>query len=138
MIKPGPWPTGGLDPHLARRLERRAAGAAERPVETLLDEARSHLAEVRRAAKNNPFLNVRLAEALCDRLHAVATHWQRMPAEARPWLKGAIAYFAATLDDVPDLESPIGFDDDCEVLNACLALAGRPDLQLDPAVYDEL
>ena len=57
---------------------------------------------------------------------AAGAHWDRLPQHARPWLKGAMAYFAAADDDVPDFGSPIGFEDDCEVLNACL---GWPDVK---------
>ena len=34
--------------------------------------------------------------------------------------------------DEDDHESPIGFDDDAEVINACLRMAGRDDLCVDP------
>ena len=52
------------------------------------------------------------------------------------WLRAAIYYFAHD-DDEPDFSSPIGFEDDAEVLNACLRLAGRDDLCLKPEDYDD-
>lgn len=106
-------------------------------VDTLLGRAREHLAAVRLTAAENPFINLRLAEAICDRLHLVATHWDRIPSHARPWLKAAIVYFEADDDEISDSASPIGFEDDCEVLNACLELAGRVDLKLNPEDFDD-
>ncbi|MDB4305984.1 hypothetical protein N9980_00295 [bacterium] len=103
----------------------------------LLASARAHLANIRSVAEENPFINTRLAEGIVDRLHAVAANWDRIPPHAQAWMKAAMAYFADTFDEVPDLASPIGFEDDCEVLNACLRFAEREDSYLDPADFDE-
>jgi uncharacterized membrane protein YkvA (DUF1232 family) len=103
----------------------------------LLESVRDHLANIREAAKENPFVNIRLAEGIADRLHVAVAHWDRIPKHAQAWMKAAMAYFADTFDEVPDMDSPIGLEDDCEVLNACLRLANREDLCLDPADFDD-
>lgn len=41
-------------------------------------------------------------------------------------------------DDEPDFTSPIGFEDDTEVLNACLRLAQLGALCLHPEDYDDV
>lgn len=110
-------------------------GAAQ--PDDLLASARAHLANIRSVAEENPFINTRLAEGIADRFHAVVLRWDRIPDHAEAWMKAAMAYFADTFDEVPDLSSPIGFEDDCEVLNACLRFAERDDLCLDPADFDE-
>lgn len=56
----------------------------------------------------------------------------------RAWLAGAILYFAQSNDGEPDLTSPIGFEDDTEVLNACLRFAHLEALCLNPEDYDAL
>jgi uncharacterized membrane protein YkvA (DUF1232 family) len=57
---------------------------------------------------------------------------------AQPWLAGAVHYFTSGSDCEPDFTSPIGFEDDVEVLNACLRLAGLSHLSLKPEEYDEV
>jgi len=131
-----PVPTG-LPQGTMRALATLVAESTGASANDLLQSARNHLAEIRTTSAENPFINVRLAEAICDRLHLVVIHWDRVPPNARPWLKGAIAYFEANDDEISDDASPIGFEDDCEVMNACLILAGRADLILDPEDFDE-
>ncbi len=127
----------GLSHAALQLLEKQVAATQASSPGELLASARAHLDEVRQAAARNSFVNIRLAEEICDRLHSVAAHWQRLPPGSQPWLKAAMAYFSACLDDEPDLTSPIGFEDDCEILNACLQLAARSDLCLDPEDFDE-
>jgi len=93
---------------------------------------------VKKAYKNNSIVNVNLAAAIVSSIHTVCVDWESIPEVARPWCKGMIQYFIETDDDENDLESPIGFDDDAEVLNACLKFAGRSDLCIDPEEYDDL
>jgi uncharacterized membrane protein YkvA (DUF1232 family) len=50
----------------------------------------------------------------------------------RVWLKGAMLYFVEVDDGDHDFDSPIGFNDDVDVLNACLSMAGLDDLYLNP------
>jgi hypothetical protein len=47
-------------------------------------------------------------------------------------------YFASCDDDEPDLSSPIGFEDDTEILNACLRFASLDDLCLKVEDYDSV
>lgn len=88
------------------------------------------------AFRKNPLINLRLATAICDRLENVAGTWDDLSPEARFWLGGAIIYFTISDDDESDHLSPIGFEDDAEVLNACLQLANLPELCLKIEDYD--
>ena len=119
------------------RLSDHANASAGRSLDELLDSSRAHLGQIRSAARSNPFLNTRLASEICDRLHAAVVNADRLPAYSISWIKGAIAYFADSGDELADLSSPIGFEDDCEILNACLRLAGRDDLCLNPEDFDD-
>lgn len=127
----------GLSEAVLQKLSRHSNLNGTISPDTLLEDVRGHLNRIREAAQENPFVNTRLAEGIVDRLHVAVAHWDRIPGEAQPWMKAAMAYFADTFDEVPDLASPIGLEDDCEVLNACLRLANRDDLCLDPADFDE-
>ena len=51
-------------------------------------------------------------------------------------LNGELVELMRPIQDSGEL-SPIGFEDDNEVLNACLRLAGRDDLCLKPEDYDD-
>jgi uncharacterized membrane protein YkvA (DUF1232 family) len=82
-------------------------------------------------------VNVRLAEAICGVIRTVVADWDSLPTPSHSWLRAAIQYFGNCDDDQPDFTSPIGFEDDTEVLNACLHLAGRDDLCLKPEDYDD-
>jgi uncharacterized membrane protein YkvA (DUF1232 family) len=83
-------------------------------------------------------INVRLAEAICHVIRRVVADWDNLPLSSHSWLRAAIYYFAHCSDDQPDFTSPIGFEDDAEVLNACLRLAGREDFCLNPEDYDDV
>ena len=90
------------------------------------------------ASAANALVNFRMAEAIVAVARQVCSSWDDVPTHARYWLRAAIAYFTTSDDSEPDFDSPIGFEDDLEVLNACLKLAGRSDLYLRPEDYDDV
>lgn len=95
------------------------------------------LASVRHARLNSAFVNVALAETLAANLKKL-TDWKVVtPDHAKPWCIGAIHYFLQDCDAVPDFASPIGFEDDVEVFNACARLAGTLDLIIRPEDFDD-
>jgi hypothetical protein len=73
-----------------------------------------------------------LAEALLGSIETVAKEWHAIPPFAQGWCKGMILYFVSSNEEEDDHKSPIGFDDDADVINACLRVAGRDDLCIDP------
>jgi len=120
------------------RLMTCAHRAATLTVEELQAVARRHLNAAADAHQGNPFVNLRLATALFDTIARVTMVWETLAPHVRLWFAGAIVYFAASDDDEPDFTSPIGFDDDAEVLNACLRFAGYDDLCVNPEAYDDV
>ena len=132
----GPLPQGLARSQLARLIEFVETAAGLEPAE-LLGRTRQHLQLARAAHEQNRMVNVRLAEAIAKTIEQVTDRWDSLPANARNWLAGAIAYFFSCQDDEPDFDSPIGFEDDTEVLNACLRLAGLTELCLNPEDYDD-
>ena len=121
----------GLTKRQLRHLSDCTARASGSSVEQLRESALDHLAGTIEAHRQNALINVRLAKAICERVETVVAAWDDLTPNARFWLGGAIRYFVMSQDDESDHTSPIGFEDDAEVLNACLRLAGLPDLCLN-------
>jgi uncharacterized membrane protein YkvA (DUF1232 family) len=97
-----------------------------------------HLEATAAVQAQNPLVNLRLATAIRDVLEQVFSIWDDLTPATRAWLAGAMLYFAKSDDDEPDFTSPIGFEDDAEVLNACLRLAQLGALCLHPEAYDDV
>ncbi|MBI2876808.1 MAG: hypothetical protein HYY20_08000, partial [Candidatus Tectomicrobia bacterium] len=117
-----PYPTGLTREQLAW-LTQYTHHAASLTASALLEAAQRHLHQASIAHQRNPLVNLRLATAICDTIHRVTSDWHALAPGARAWLAGAILYFAQSNDGEPDLTTPIGFEDDAEVLNACLRFA---------------
>ncbi len=122
----------GLSPTEMRDLDECVARAEALPVEALLAQAREHVVQTQTAYKRYPLLDLALAEALLGRIETVVKEWESVPPFARCWCKGMIMYFSSANKEEDDHKSPIGFDDDAEVINACLRVAGRDDLCINP------
>ncbi|MEO2033512.1 MAG: hypothetical protein ABGZ35_15650 [Planctomycetaceae bacterium] len=103
----------------------------------LLEEARQHLEQTQQAHAANRMINVRLAAAIVVVIERVANMWDSLSANHRTWLAAAMLYFSSCDDDEPDFDSPIGFEDDVEVLNSSLRLAGLNGLCLNSEDYDD-
>lgn len=105
--------------------------------EEMLAEAENHLARAREAYQSNIMINVRLAEAIVEVFRTIVSEWEALPEGTEKWCLGMICYFSMGEDEIDDFESPIGFEDDAEVVNACLKMIGRDDLCITPETYDE-
>jgi len=125
-----------LDRYLATELATHAERAATLELEELRERVRGHLTMVKAQAGTNPMIHLTLAEAIAQTFEQLVSMWEALPSQALPWVKGAMLYFAEVNDDDHDFDSPIGFEDDMEVLNACLSMAGRDDLCLTPEDFD--
>jgi hypothetical protein len=89
----------GLTNNQLDRLTAYAKRASKLALEDLQEVARRHLQDTIAAHQHNPFVNLRLAQALCDTIQQLATNWHTLRPEARPWLSGAILHFAKSDDD---------------------------------------
>ncbi len=94
----------------------------------LLKKAGEHLEKAQHAYADNVFVNFQLAETIYHTFETIVEQWENHPEPSRPWLRGMIRYFTLSSDLEDDFTSPIGFDDDVDIMNACLKLAGREDL----------
>ncbi|MDA0674420.1 MAG: hypothetical protein O3C67_12030 [Cyanobacteria bacterium] len=129
-------PPEGLDRRLAAALMAAATQATPLTPSQLLEQVRAHRERAAAIAATNPMVNLALANALATLYGQLVAGWEQLSPAAVPWLKGAMLYFAKVDDDDPDFDSPIGFEDDVEVLNACLTLAGLSAQHLNPEDFD--
>jgi uncharacterized membrane protein YkvA (DUF1232 family) len=128
----------GLSRQQHQQLDVYVQQAAHLTVVELRQAVAQHLEATAAVHAQNPMVNLRLATAIRDVIEQVLSAWDDLPPAARAWLAGAILYFAKNNDDEPDFTSPIGFEDDAEVLNACLRLAKLGALCLHPEDYDDV
>ncbi|MDZ7697743.1 MAG: DEAD/DEAH box helicase [Deltaproteobacteria bacterium] len=105
---------------------------SQKTLEQIINQADGHLEKIREVCLENTFINVDLAETIYAVFQEIARDWDRIPGFARPWCAGMMRYFATVEDEENDFSSPIGFEDDVEVVNACLRLAGRENLCIVP------
>lgn len=86
----------------------------------LIDQMDAHLVHVRDAARENEFVDIAEAEQIHQRLRATLETWHELTDDQRQILSEAVAYLVRTSDDEDDLRSPIGFEDDAEVVSTAL------------------
>jgi hypothetical protein len=126
----------GLSPSQFNRLTELSELASTDSISNLQAKVSDHLSRARVAFERNRLLNLALASAIGRVLDELAARWETLPAASRYWLAGAFLYFAKCDDEEPDFRSPIGFEDDAEVLNACLRFAKLDELCLRVEDYD--
>ena len=107
------------------------------PPKKMLQEAEKHLTLAREAHKEHPLINIKLAEAIVKVFRKVIAEWEAIPESAQKWCLGMICYFSLGEDEIDDFDSPIGFEDDAEVVNSCLRMIDREEWCINPADYDE-
>ena len=130
------YPTG-LTRSQFDRLSAYAERASGTPLADLRNGVEQHVEQTKLAHEQNRLVNLRLATAISVAIDQTCDRWDELPTHARNWLAGAFTYFANCNDDEPDFDSPIGFEDDTEVLNACLRFAKLDVLCLNVEDYDD-
>ena len=112
-----------LNPKEFEILQKLSNEYAKTPLIELTNRTKKYTKELEEIAKTNGLLNLKLAQRINDTILKVEKLWTELALDSQYWLKGAIAYYFLTEDEEDDISSAIGFDDDAEVLNACLRLA---------------
>jgi hypothetical protein len=92
---------------------------------TLRAAMQAHLEHVRTAAGDNEFVDAAEAIRLHTLLAEALDSWDDLDAEQRTVLSDAVTYLVRTDDEEDDLRSPIGFEDDAEVVEAALTKIRR-------------
>jgi len=132
----GLYPEGLIDSIERTLIQCQNAAKDIRPAQ-LLKEALDHFEKVQEASGSNSHIDVQTAEAIVGVFQILVQEWDSIPSISQSWCKAMMRYFTTAdgIDD--DFNSPIGFDDDAEVVNACLKFAGRADLCLDVETVQE-
>ena len=112
-------------------IESLAQSLVGKSVPELTSEIDSHITLATAAKADFQMLNLSLANLIGDRLKLALGHWGNFNESQQFWMLGAIAYFVHSDDEEDDLRSPIGFEDDVEVFNACIRFAGHGDLVIN-------
>lgn len=133
--QPGLMPTGISRKQFAALVEHASSSETLEPTE-LRRRVQRHLEDSRIAHSRNRIVNLRLATAIADVAESILLEWESIAKEHRNWLGGAILYFVDSRDNEPDFSSSIGFEDDAEVLNACLKHAGRTAMCIEIEGFD--
>ena len=95
-----------------------------------IEKAEEHLHETHEARLRGAPAAEGVASRILEALLKLEEGWEHYSDFQRRLLCAMLRYFARNFDEISDMESEIGFDDDAEVVNACLALYGREDLRI--------
>ena len=133
--QPGLMPTGISRKQFATLVEY-ASQSETLVAADLLRRVKRHLYDAGVAHSRNRIVNLRLATAIADAAEKLISDWDSIAKEHRNWFGGAILYFADSRDSEHDFSSAIGFEDDAEVLNACLKHAGRGSMCINIEDFD--
>ena len=124
-----------LNHHEQGMLKALVEIAGDRSPGVIADAIARHAADAEAAAVGSSLINVALVSALADALMQALKRTAEDDLKAR-WIKAAALYFIHSDDDEHDFDSPIGFEDDAEVVNACLRFCGFDELCVLVEDYD--
>lgn len=100
----------------AQELDRRRRVVSFADLIARRDDIDAHIAAVREAGERRDFLDVAGALTVAAKLHQLLDSAARFSSGDRSTLWAAIDYFVETDDLESDTSSPMGFDDDLEVV----------------------
>jgi uncharacterized membrane protein YkvA (DUF1232 family) len=121
-------------PHLPTRIERVFQSLCEdlpaSAAKQIENDVRRYLVDMNSALHRNEFTDFTLAAAIVEVLCNLLADYEAYKSDHRRLIVGAARYFMQPDDVEPDL-SPLGFEDDVQVLNYTLALLHHPELKID-------
>ena len=97
----------------------------------LRQNVENHINRIMEETSHNEFINVKLAKKIKDICLILIDEYDKCTTDAQRYINATVNYFIATDDEEEDLFSPLGFDDDAEILNECLKLIGKENLTID-------
>ncbi|MBM7572940.1 hypothetical protein [Aquibacillus albus] len=97
----------------------------------LKQNVEKHYNKVQEATKQNEFININLAKKIKDVCLILIEKFDTVSTEEKRYINATVNYFITSEDEEEDLFSPLGFDDDVEILNECLKLIGKESLIID-------
>ena len=118
-----------LHPDIKMRFDALCQSSTSISTSLLVSQIHYHLQQIQEALAHNEFLDVKTAQQAAALLIDLLSTLNDYSAEKQNLIVGAARYFV--LDDYhePDTKSPLGFDDDIQVLNFVLEKLGKPKLE---------
>lgn len=92
-------------------------------VKHLFEACSQHADHALEKFKENPIIDFDTAEKMASVFKELQKIWSSLNDQVQRNFKAAMYYFAISEDDEHDFTSFTGFDDDVEILNACLTYA---------------
>lgn len=97
----------------------------------LKQKVESYVERIKEEITHNEFINVELAKKIRDVCMVLIDEYEKASNIDKKYINATINYFITTDDDEEDLFSPLGFDDDAEIINECLKLIKKENLSID-------
>jgi hypothetical protein len=121
-------PADTLRVTVGRVYGEKAEGLTETQAAALGADVDAYLEVIRASARDDPAIDVGLAERLAAACHGLLDRYPELGEKDRRSVIGAVRYFIEPEDAERDLESPKGLEDDAELVNFVIALtrAGIP------------
>lgn len=89
-----------------------------------------HLEELASEALDNDAVDLGLAARITDALLSMIEAVPDLNASAKDAVRGAVDYFVLNRDELPDLDSRVGFVDDAQLVNSTCEQIGLPELKI--------
>lgn len=99
--------------------------------EKLKQKVKVYLEDIKKETIYNEFINITLADKIGNVCIFLLDQYNKYNKEEQQFINVTVNYFLACNDEEEDLYSPLGFDDDAEILNECLKLIKKEDLIID-------
>ncbi|HMV76984.1 MAG TPA: hypothetical protein PK453_05680 [Leptospiraceae bacterium] len=116
----------GLNKKEMEILQKCSIEYAPKSLDTVLKKSSEYFDSVRKAASENSAVNLRLANAILERIQKIPKFRNQLSTEGLFWIKGGAAYFFMA-ENAHILSS---FEDHTEVWNACAKIAGLDELSI--------
>ncbi|MES5265446.1 hypothetical protein [Priestia megaterium] len=97
----------------------------------LKQQVNRYLERIEAEISHNEFINLPLAKRIVEVSLDLLNVYDQHSKEEQEFIHSAIHYFLNANDDEEDLYSPLGFDDDAEIINECLRLLNKENLTID-------
>ncbi len=125
----GSWIRAAALPRGATRLVRDLLAEDPIPTDQLRADLASHLGSLTAHSARHEFIDLETATLLNSVCHRLLDRLAAGDSEDhRRMVQAAVRYFLLDDDAESDLHSPIGFDDDAQVVRAVAAAVGAADL----------
>ena len=95
---------------------------------SLIQQVQCYWDKIEAASVVKPLLDCDVADKIRNSLAIALQEFDAFSLDDKAWIAAAVFYFIQSDDDEHDFDSPVGFDDDAEVVSAVMAMIGRQDL----------